>query len=254
MSARPGTIYLVGAGPGDPGLITVRGLEILKTAAAVVYDRLVAPELLNHVRPDAVREFVGKAPGQAARTQTEISALLVRLAREGRAVCRLKGGDPFVFGRGGEEALAAADAGVPCEVVPGVTSAIAAPASAGIPVTHRGVAAAVTIVTGHEDPAKAEPQVDWAACARLPGTLVIMMGVGTLAATAAALVAGGRDLNEPVAVIERGTMPAQRWVRGTLASIVEAVRREGIGNPAVVVVGPVVGVLSPMPSPLGQPS
>ena len=240
MTLRPGTIYLVGAGPGDPELITVRGLRVLKEADAVVYDRLVSPELLAQARADAVVEYVGKLPGQPSRAQKEISALIIRLAREGKSVCRLKGGDPFVFARGAEEVQAAAAVGVAWEVVPGVTSALAAPAAVGIPVTQRGVASAVTIVTGHEDPTKPEPQVDRRAVAALPATLVILMGVTNLPVIATRLIAGGRDAAEPAAVIERGAAPGQQVVRGTLGDIAGRVERQGITNPAVAVVGPVV--------------
>ncbi len=242
MQIRPGVIYLVGAGPGDPGLITVRGLEVLQAADVVLHDRLVAPELLARARTDAVLENVGATPGRSSHSQDATNARLIELARQGKIVCRLKGGDPFVFGRGGEELQAATDAGVPCEVVPGVSAAIAAPAAAGIPLTHRAIAPAVTVVTGHEDPSKPRPLVDWDALAKLPGTIVIMMGVATLAAAARALIDGGRSPDEPVAVVERATLPQQRVVRGTLGTIAGAAAREHIGSPAVIVIGPVVAL------------
>ncbi len=243
MSLRPGTLYLVGAGPGDPGLITVRGQEILRRADAVVYDRLVDPAFLTQARPEAQKIYVGKAPGQHGRTQQEIGAVLVGLARAGNTVCRLKGGDPFVFGRGGEEALAAQAAGIRWEVVPGVTSAFGAPAAAGIPVTHRGMASAVVVVTGHEDPAKAEAAVDWSRLAAVSGTIVVMMGVAKLGEIAASLIEAGRDAAEPAAVIENGAAPGQRSVRASLGSVAEAARAASIANPAVAVIGPVVDLL-----------
>jgi uroporphyrin-III C-methyltransferase len=242
MEIRPGVIYLVGAGPGDPGLITVRGLEVLQAADFVLHDRLVAPELLARARADAILENVGDTPGRLRRSQDATNARLIELARRGKVVCRLKGGDPFVFGRGGEELQAAAEAGVPCEIVPGVSAAFAAPAVLGIPLTHRAIAPAVTVVTGHEDPSKPEPLVDWAALAKLPGTIVIMMGVATLAACARALIDGGRSADEPVVVVEQATLPDQRVVRGTLATIARSAAREHIGSPAVIVIGPVVGL------------
>src|SRR5437660_2540100 len=172
----PGSVALVGAGPGDPGLITVRGLALLRGADVVVYDRLGAGALMRFVRPDAKRVYVGKQPRQHTKTQAEITRILIREARAGRSVVRLKGGDPFVFGRGGEEAEALAAAGIPFEVVPGVSSAVAVPAYAGIPVTHRGVASSFAVVTGHEDEAKDEAAVDWARLATAVDTLVILMG------------------------------------------------------------------------------
>ena len=172
------TVYLVGAGPGDPGLFTVRGAELLRRADVVVYDRLASPALLDLARRDAELVDVGKAPGRAAMTQEQINELLVERGRAGLEVMRLKGGDPFVFGRGGEEAESCRDANVPFEVVPGITSAIAAPAYAGIPVTHRGLSTSVTIVTGHEDPTKGTTDTDWDALARAGGTLVVLMGAG----------------------------------------------------------------------------
>jgi uroporphyrinogen III methyltransferase/synthase len=232
------TVYLVGAGPGDPGLITVRGAEALGRADLVVHDRLVARSLLDLAPPDAERISVGKAPGQVEMAQPEINALLVERGRGGRTVVRLKGGDPFVFGRGGEEADALAAAGVPFEVVPGVTSAIAAPAYAGIPVTHRGVSTHVTIVTGHEDPAKGTRDVDWEALARTGGTLVILMGAGRAGEIAARLVAGGLAPDTPTAAVRNGTRPDQHTVRATLATIADA----GVAAPSAIVVGAVAAL------------
>jgi uroporphyrinogen III methyltransferase/synthase len=237
-----GRVALVGAGPGDPGLLTVRGRELLAAADAVVLDRLGTEALIPLCRPDARLIDAGKAPGRQALRQHETNALLVDLAREGLAVVRLKGGDPFVFGRGGEEALALREAGVPYEVVPGITSSIAAPAYAGIPVTHRAVATSFTVVTGHEDPTKTGEQTDWAALARVPGTLVVLMGMGRLAGISAALVAAGRPADQPAAAVQWGTTPRQRHVVATLGTLAARVAEEGLGNPAVVVIGDVAGL------------
>jgi uroporphyrinogen III methyltransferase/synthase len=232
-------VYLVGAGPGDPGLMTRRALELIARADAILYDRLIPPGALEGARPDAVLHYVGKEPGRKAMEQDEINARLVQLGGESREVVRLKGGDPFVFGRGGEEAQALAEAGVPFEVVPGVTAGVAAPAYAGIPVTHRDDASAVAFVTGHEDPDKPETALDWEALARFPGTLVLYMGVKNLPDIARRLVAAGRAADEPAAVVERGTLPGQRTVEGTLAAIAERVERAALRPPAITLVGPV---------------
>ncbi|MDQ1481107.1 MAG: uroporphyrinogen methyltransferase / synthase [Actinomycetota bacterium] len=232
------TVYLVGAGPGDPGLLTVRGAELLRRADVVVYDRLASPALLDLARESAELVDVGKAPGRVAMTQEEINALLVERGRAGLEVVRLKGGDPFVFGRGGEEAEACRDAGVAFEVVPGITSAIAAPAYAGIPVTHRGLSTNVTIVTGHEDPAKGTTDTDWEALARAGGTIVVLMGAGRVSEIAKALMAGGRDAATPVAAVRWGTRPEQRTVRATLATIDQL----GVEAPSAIVVGAVAGL------------
>jgi uroporphyrinogen III methyltransferase/synthase len=237
-----GRVALVGAGPGDPGLLTVRGRELLGRADAVVLDRLGTEALIGLCREDARLIDAGKAPGRQALRQHETNALLVELAREGLEVVRLKGGDPFVFGRGGEEALALREAGIPFEVVPGITSSIAAPAYAGIPVTHRAVATSFTVVTGHEDPTKTGEQTDWAALARVPGTLVVLMGMGRLAGISAALIAAGRPPGQPAAAVQWGTTPRQRQVVATLGTLAERVAEEGLGNPAVVVVGDVAGL------------
>ena len=239
MSARAGVVYLVGAGPGDPGLMTARSLDLIAAADAVFYDRLIPPGALDGAREEAELVYVGKQPGVASVPQEEIGARLVAAAGEGRSVVRLKGGDPFVFGRGGEEGEALRAAGVEFEVVPGVTAGVAASAYAGIPVTHRDDASAVAFVTGHEDPEKPETALDWDALARFPGTLVFYMGVKRLAENAAALVAGGRDPEEPAAAIERGTWPGQRTVVATLGTLAETVAREAIGAPALIVVGAV---------------
>ncbi len=234
-----GIVYLVGAGPGDPGLMTARSLELIAAADSVFYDRLIPPGALAGARAEAELVYVGKQPGVPSVPQEEIGERLVAAAKEGRSVVRLKGGDPFVFGRGGEEGEALRAAGVEFEVVPGVTAGVAAPAYAGIPVTHRDDASAVAFVTGHEDPAKAETALDWDALARFPGTLVFYMGVKRLGENAAALIGAGRDPAQPAAAIERGTWPGQRTVSATLGTIAEAVAREQVGAPALIVVGPV---------------
>ncbi len=239
MSARAGVVYLVGAGPGDPGLMTARSLALISSAEAVFYDRLIPPGALDGAREDAERVYVGKQPGVPSVSQEEIGTRLIAAARAGKSVVRLKGGDPFVFGRGGEEGEALRAAGVEFEVVPGVTAGVAATAYAGIPVTHRDDASAVAFVTGHEDPEKTESALDWDALARFPGTLVFYMGVKRLAENAAALIAGGRGGEEPAAAIERGTWPGQRTVVATLGTIAAAVEREAVQAPALIVVGAV---------------
>jgi uroporphyrinogen III methyltransferase / synthase len=233
------TVYLVGAGPGDPGLMTRRSLELIASADAILYDRLIPPGALAGARADADLRYVGKQPGGHSMKQDEINALLVELGRSREVVVRLKGGDPFVFGRGGEEAQVLADAGVPFEVVPGVTAGVAAPAYAGIPVTHRDDASAVAFVTGHEDPEKPESALDWAALAAFPGTLVLYMGVRNLDAIADRLIDAGRPPGEPAAVVERGTLPGQRVVSGTLSDIAARVAEAALAPPAITLVGPV---------------
>jgi uroporphyrin-III C-methyltransferase / precorrin-2 dehydrogenase / sirohydrochlorin ferrochelatase len=237
--SEPGVVYLVGAGPGDPGLITAKGLEILRSADVVVYDRLVAASLVAEASPAAERVFVGKGAHGAGLEQQDINALLVDRARRGRTVVRLKGGDPFVFGRGAEECEALRAAGVPFQVVPGVTSATAVPAAAGIPVTHRGVASAFAVVTGHESDGVSN--LDWEALARVP-TLVVLMGLTALPEVAARLLAHGVHGDTPTAVIASGTLPAQRTVVGSLETIVALVAAAGLEPPATVVIGEVVQV------------
>jgi uroporphyrinogen III methyltransferase/synthase len=229
----------VGAGPGDPGLLTARALELIALADVILYDRLIPAQALDGARGDAELLYVGKEGGGEAVPQEQTEALLVARAREGRRVVRLKGGDPFVFGRGGEEALALRAAGISYEVVPGVTAGVAAPAYAGIPVTHRGVASAVALVTGHEDPEKEDAALDWEALAEFPGTLVFYMGIRQLPNIASSLIAAGREKTEPAAVIEQGTLPGQRVVRGTLDTIAELADRAGVSPPAVTIVGKV---------------
>jgi uroporphyrinogen III methyltransferase/synthase len=239
-----GTVYLVGAGPGDPGLLTVRASQLLAGCDAVVFDALVNPAILSgSAIPDAAeRHFVGKRGGERSARQEDIEALLVRLAREGKRVVRLKGGDPFVFGRGSEEAEALASAGVAFEVVPGITAGVAAPAYAGIPVTHRAVATSVTFITGHEDPTKGESGTDWSALARTGGTLVLYMGVRRLPDIVSALAAGGMSLDTPAAMVEWGTFPRQRTLTATLGTLVDAAHRERISAPSITVIGDVVAL------------
>jgi uroporphyrinogen III methyltransferase/synthase len=237
-----GRVYLVGAGPGDPGLLTARALRLIATADVILHDRLIPASALDGARGDAELVFVGKEGGGPSVPQDETEALMVERARAGKRVVRLKGGDPFVFGRGGEEALTLRSAGIPFEIVPGVTAGLAATAYAGIPVTHRGLASAVALVTGHEDPDKLETAIDWPALAAFPGTLVFYMGVRRLPEIAEALIAAGRSGEEPAAVVEAGTLPAQRVVAGNLESIPEMARREGFRAPAITVVGPVAAL------------
>jgi uroporphyrinogen III methyltransferase/synthase len=238
MSARSGVVYLVGAGPGDPGLITVRALELIQTADVILHDRLIPPEALVGARDDAELLYVGKEPGDDSVSQEEIEERLIAEAQANRSVVRLKGGDPFVFGRGGEEAEALAAADVPFEVVPGVTAGVAAPAYAGIPVTHRDDASAVAFVTGHEDPDKAGSGLDWNALAGFPGTLVLYMGVKRLPEIVAALTEAGRDPSEPAAAVERGTLPGQRAVTATLAELPAAVAEAELRPPSILLFGP----------------
>jgi uroporphyrinogen III methyltransferase / synthase len=234
-----GRVYIVGAGPGDPGLLTARALELIARADTILYDRLIPAQALDGARSDAELLFVGKQGGGESVPQEHTEALLVERARAGREVVRLKGGDPFVFGRGGEEALALRAAGIPFEVVPGVTAGVAAPAYAGIPVTHRGRAAAVAFVTGHEDPAKPESDIDWSALAAFPGTLVLYMGVRNIERIARSLIDAGRQPDEPTTVVQRGTLPDQRVLTGTLATIAELAQREQVRAPAITLVGSV---------------
>ena len=231
------TVYLVGAGPGDPGLVTVRGRELVERCDAIVYDRLADPRIVALAPDGAEKVYAGKRPGEHAMTQERLNALLVELGGRLETVVRLKGGDPFVFGRGGEEALALAAAGIAFEIVPGVSSAHAVPAYAGIPVTQRGTAAQVTFVTGHEDPARPESAIDWGSLAATPGTLVFLMGVGALEENARRLIAHGMRADTPAAVISHGTRPDQRTVTAPLARIADAASE--LPAPAITVVGEV---------------
>ena len=237
-----GRVYLVGAGPGDPGLLSARALELIATADTIIYDRLIPAAALDGARPDAELLFAGKEGGGESVPQERTEELLIAGAQAGRTVVRLKGGDPFVFGRGGEEAQRLREAGIAYEIVPGVTAGVAAPAYAGIPVTQRGVASAVALITGHEDPGKDDTAIDWPALAAFPGTLVFYMGVRRLPQIAASLIASGRAGEEPAAVIERGTLPDQRTITGTLATIADRARSEDVGTPSVTVVGAVAAL------------
>ncbi len=237
--ARAGVVYLVGAGPGDRGLMTARALELIATADAILYDRLIPDGALAGAREDAELIYVGKKPSEPVMPQERIEERMVEIAREGRSVVRLKGGDPFVFGRGGEEAEALVDAGVSFEVVPGVTAGIAAPAYAGIPVTHRDDASAVAFVTGHEDPDKPESAIDWEALARFPGTLVLYMGVKNLPRISSNLIESGRDADAPAAAVQRGTHADQRTVVATTATLPEAVSEAALKPPSILLFGPV---------------
>jgi len=245
-----GHVYLVGAGPGDPGLLTARALELIATADTILYDRLIPPQALEGARGDAELLFVGKEGGGESVPQEQTEALLVARAREGRQVVRLKGGDPFVFGRGGEEALTLRAAGIPFEVVPGITAGVAAPAYAGIPVTHRGLSTAVALITGHTRAdggaasadatiAGGEDDLDWPALAAFPGTLVFYMGIRQLPHIAESLIAAGRPAAQPAAVVEQGTLPTQRTVTATLETIARRAAEENVRPPSITVVGPV---------------
>jgi uroporphyrinogen III methyltransferase/synthase len=241
------TVYLVGAGPGDPGLLTARALELIAAADVIVYDRLIPATALDGARPDALRIYAGKEGGGPSVSQEEIDRLLVEHGVAGREVVRLKGGDPFVFGRGGEEAEQLRSAGVTFEVVPGITAAVAASAYAGIPVTHRDAASAVAFVTGHEDPGKlgaggTGSALDWEALARFPGTLCVYMGVRQLEAITRRLIDGGRPESEPAAVIQSGTLPQQRVVLGTLATIASVAVVERVRAPAIALFGEVAAL------------
>jgi len=235
-----GFVSLVGAGPGDPGLITVVGLDRIRRANVIVYDRLVASQLLDHASDEADLIYMGKIGGEKAHDQSAINDVLIENARKGKRVVRLKGGDPFVFGRGGEEAQSLHAAGIPFEIIPGVTSAVAVPAYAGIPVTHRGVASSFAVVTGHEDPGKDESSIDWDHLASAVDTIVLLMGTRSLPEIVDKLTGAGRSADTPAAVISWGTTPEQRTVVSTLADIADAVDEAGVASPAITVVGDVV--------------
>jgi uroporphyrinogen III methyltransferase/synthase len=237
-----GIVYLIGAGPGDPGLITVKGLECLRKADVVVYDYLANEELLSHIREGAEKIYVGKKGGDHTLPQDQINDLIIARAKEGKSVARLKGGDPFIFGRGGEEAEELARAGILFEIVPGVTSAIAAPAYAGIPLTHRDFTSTVAFITGHEDPTKGESKIAWDKISTGIGTLVFLMGAGNLDRIARELMKNGRDPETPVALIRWGTLPQQETVLGKLSNIGEAARSRKLKPPVVILVGEVVAL------------
>ena len=238
----PGTVYLVGAGPGDPGLLTRAGAGALARADVVVYDRLASPALLQLARPDAEMIYVGKASSQHTLRQEEINEVLSEHALKGKSVCRLKGGDPLVFGRGGEEAAHLRERGVPFVFVPGVTSSIGGPAYAGIPVTDRSCASSFAVITGHEDPTKPESSLDWNGIAHGADTLVFLMGLANLPTISAELIANGRPASTPAAAVQEATTPRQRVVVGTLADIAERVREAGLKSPVITVVGEVVAL------------
>ena len=242
MAEAPGTVYLVGAGPGDDGLMTVRATELVSRADVILFDKLIPPGALDGARPDAELIDVGKIGGGEQVPQEVTEELIVEHALAGRDVVRLKGGDPFVFGRGGEEVERCLGNGIPVEVVPGVTAGIAAPAYAGIPVTQRQVSSAVAFVTGHENPDKPETQIDWKALAAFPGTLVFYMGVKSLPRITGKLVEEGRPASEPAAVIERGTLPGQRQVIATLGTLADAAAAQEIKAPAITVIGEVAAL------------
>ncbi|MBI5571996.1 MAG: uroporphyrinogen-III C-methyltransferase [Desulfomonile tiedjei] len=241
-ASPPGTVVLVGAGPGDPGLITVKGLEKIRAADVIVYDYLAGTQFLQEARSDAELIYVGKKGRDHTLEQIDINELLVRKAREGKRVVRLKGGDPYVFGRGGEEAEELVEAGISFEVVPGVSSAVAAPAYAGIPVTHRDHASLVTFITGHENPEKEESAIEWAILARNPGTLVFLMGVKNLANISSSLISHGKPGSTPAALIRWGTTPRQVSIVSTLEEIPAEAERRDLKPPAVLVVGSVASL------------
>jgi len=239
---REGKVYLVGAGPGDPGLLSVNAMKILERANVVISDRLVPKAILQLIPNGAEKIFVGKRSGKHYITQDEINEISIREARKAKVVVRLKGGDPFLFGRGGEEARALRKAGIEFEVVPGITSALAVPAYAGIPLTHREYASSVAIVTGHEDPTKPRNRVNWEKLATSVDTIVVLMGVRTLEAIVGRLIKGGREPETGIAIIERGTTTSQRVTIGTLSDIVQKAGEMGVKAPAVIVIGDVVNL------------
>ncbi|AGL01509.1 uroporphyrinogen-III C-methyltransferase [Desulfoscipio gibsoniae] len=240
MTNNKGTVYLIGAGPGDPGLLTVKGLECIRQADVIVYDRLAGPRLLDQRRADAECIFVGKQPDRHTLTQEEINQLLVEKALQGLTVARLKGGDPFVFGRGGEEAEELVRHDIPFEIIPGITSAIAVPAYAGIPVTHRDFTSTLAIITGNEDPTKETSSIQWSKIATGVGTLIFLMGMGNLPGIAQKLMEHGRDPQTPVALIRWGTRPEQTTLVGSLDNIARLAKEQGFKNPAIIIVGEVV--------------
>jgi uroporphyrin-III C-methyltransferase len=240
-ASQSGKVFLIGAGPGDAELITVKGLRYLHQADVVLYDRLISPLLLDETRPGTELIFVGKESGCHSMPQEKINQLLINHARQGQTVVRLKGGDPFVFGRGGEEAQALVDADIPFEVVPGVSSVTAVPAYAGIPITHRDFTSSVTIVTGHEG-YSASPTVNWEALAALGGTLVVLMGVKALPHFTQRLITAGMDPTLPAAIIQEGTTPQQRVITGTLADIAQLAQDAGLASPALTIIGTVVSI------------
>jgi uroporphyrin-III C-methyltransferase len=241
LTPRRGKAYLIGAGPGRADLITVRGLTLLRRADVVIFDRLIARELLDEIRADAEEVFVGKESGHHTLPQSAINELIVDRVRQGKQVVRLKGGDPFVFGRGGEEAQALHDAGLPFEIVPGISSALAVPAYAGIPVTHRGLSTAFAVVTGHECSGKAASTTDWDALARIP-TLVVLMGLGNAECIAEKLIAAGLAPTTPAAAISQGTTDEQQVITTTLIDLANAITEAALPSPAILVIGAVAAL------------
>lgn len=242
IKMKAGKVFLIGAGPGDHKLITLKGMECIQRAEVVLYDRLASPQLLKFAREDAEFIYVGKAPNNHAYTQDEINQLLVKKAKEGKTVARLKGGDPLVFGRGGEEAQTLRKNGIKFEMVPGITSAIAVPAYAGIPVTHRNVSSSFHVITGHEDPTKEEKAIDYEALAKVEGTLIFLMGVNNVEKICSSLIKYGQSPHRPVAVIMKGTTIEQKMIKGTLADIHDLVIKNHFKNPSIIIVGEVVNL------------
>ncbi len=240
MAQKYGKVYLVGSGPGDPELLTLKARRLLDTTEVIVYDQLPGKAIIDSIPESAEKIDAGKHAGDHTLTQAEINALIVRKAKEGKNVLRLKGGDPYMFGRGGEEAQELKAEGIEFEVVPGITSAVAVPAYAGIPVTHRDHSSMVTFITGHEDPTKEESALDWETLSKFDGTLVIFMGVKMLGRNVNELIKYGKDPKTPVALIERGTRPDQRVTVGVLENIAELAKEKGVKAPAITVVGNVV--------------
>ena len=237
-----GFVYLIGAGPGDQGLITIKGMEVLKRADVILYDNLVAVSLLNQIKPDAQLIYTGKRSGQHSMKQAQINELLVEKAKEGFVVARLKGGDPFIFGRGGEEVLELGKQGIDYEVIPGISSSYAVPAYAGIPVTHRGLASSFHVITGHEDEAKASSSLDYSVLAAIKGTLIFLMGLKNLPHITEMLIRYGKSPKTPAAVIEKGTTAGQKMAAGTLENIVNLVQEKGLKTPAIIVIGETAGL------------
>jgi len=240
MAENYGKVYLVGSGPGDPELLTLKARRLIDTAEVIIYDQLPGKAILSSMPENAEKIDAGKFAGKHTLTQNKINEAIVQKAKEGKMVVRLKGGDPYVFGRGGEEAEALVQEGIEFEIVPGITSAISVPAYAGIPVTHRESTSMVTFITGHEDPTKEESGLDWDALAKFGGTIVILMGVKRLRQNAEELMKNGKDPETPVALIERGTRPDQRVTVGTLSTIADLAEERGVKAPAITVVGDVV--------------
>ncbi len=240
MTNNYGKVYLVGSGPGDPELLTMKARRLIDTADVVIYDQLPGKAILDSIPQNTEKIDAGKFAGDHRLSQWETNELIIKKAKEGKMVVRLKGGDPYMFGRGGEEAEVLVEAGIEFEVVPGITSAIAAPAYAGIPVTHRDHASMVTFITGHEDPTKDETALDWETLARFDGTIVIFMGVKMLGRNTGELLKFGKDPKTPVALIERGTRPDQRVTIGTLETIADIAKEQGVKAPAITLIGDVV--------------